>query len=82
MTVHYAVTDRRATVRLDRPDVLNALDRETLEGVRDAIRAASADHAVGVVVITGTGDRAFCTGADLDEQKAFLGQAATTTGTG
>jgi enoyl-CoA hydratase/carnithine racemase len=72
VTVHYGVDDRRATIRLDRPEVLNALDRPTLEALRDAFREASADHAVGVVVLTGTGERAFCTGADLDEQKAFL----------
>lgn len=72
MTLHYGVENGRATLRLDRPEVLNALNRETLEAVRDAMRQASADHSVGVVVITGTGDRAFCTGADLDEQKAFL----------
>jgi len=72
VTVHYTVEERRATVRLDRPEVMNALDRPTLEAIRDSFRSASADHAVGVVVLTGTGDRAFCTGADLDEQKAFL----------
>ncbi len=72
MTVHYTVEGGRATVRLDRPEVLNALDRPTLEALRDRFREASADHSVGVVVLTGTGDRAFCTGADLDEQKAFL----------
>ncbi len=72
MTVHYGVEDGRATIRLDRPQVLNALDRPTLEALRDSFREAAADHAVGVVVLTGTGERAFCTGADLDEQKAFL----------
>ncbi len=72
MTVHYAVDRGRATVRLDRSEVLNALDRPTLEALRDRFREASADHSVGVVVLTGTGERAFCTGADLDEQKAFL----------
>jgi enoyl-CoA hydratase/carnithine racemase len=72
MTLHYTVEGRRATVRIDRPDVLNALDRPTLEGIRDSMRKASADHHVGVVVLTGTGERAFCTGADLDEQKDFL----------
>ena len=72
MTVHYTVEGGRATVRLDRPEVLNALDRPTLEALRDRFREASADHSVGVVVLTGTGERAFCTGADLDEQKAFL----------
>ena len=72
MTVHYTVKGRVATVRIDRPEVLNALNRPTLEALRDSFRKASADHAVGVVVLTGTGDRAFCTGADLDEQEAFL----------
>jgi enoyl-CoA hydratase/carnithine racemase len=72
MTVHYDVAERVATVRIDRPEVLNALNRPTLEALRDSFRQASADHAVGVVVLTGTGDRAFCTGADLDEQEAFL----------
>jgi len=72
MTVHYDVQGRVATVRLDRPEVFNALNRGTLEGIRDAFVKASADHHVGVVVLTGTGDKAFSTGADLDEQKAFL----------
>ena len=72
MTVEYSVKDRVATVRLNRPEVFNALNRETLESIRDSFRAASADHGVGVVVLTGTGDKAFCTGADLDEQQAFL----------
>ena len=72
MTVHYSVADGVATVRIDRPEVLNALNRATLEALTDHMRSASADHSVGVVVITGTGDRAFCTGADLDEQQAFL----------
>jgi enoyl-CoA hydratase/carnithine racemase len=72
VTVHYEVAGRVATVRIDRPEVFNALNRPTLEGLRDSFRKASADHHVGVVVLTGTGDRAFSTGADLDEQEAFL----------
>jgi enoyl-CoA hydratase/carnithine racemase len=72
VTVHYSVEARVATIRIDRPEVLNALDRPTLEGLRDSFRRASAEHSVGVVVLTGTGERAFCTGADLDEQEAFL----------
>jgi enoyl-CoA hydratase/carnithine racemase len=72
VAVQYTVEGRVATIRIDRPEVLNALDRPTLEGLRDSFRRASADQYVGVVVLTGTGDRAFCTGADLDEQEAFL----------
>lgn len=72
MTVRYSVEGRRATVRIDRPEVHNALDRETLDGLARRFGEAAADDRVGVVVLTGTGERAFSTGADLDEQQAFL----------
>jgi enoyl-CoA hydratase/carnithine racemase len=57
-----------ATVTIDRPDVLNALDFPTMRELARAFEQASWDDAVAVVVVTGAGDRAFCTGADLDEQ--------------
>ena len=53
------------TLTLDRPDVHNALDWRTREALVDALSEASADLAVRAVVLTGVGDRAFCTGADL-----------------
>jgi enoyl-CoA hydratase/carnithine racemase len=72
VSVQYTVEARRATIRIDRPEVHNALDRQTLDALAQRFGEASADPDVGVVVLTGTGDRAFCTGADLDEQEAFL----------
>lgn len=72
MTVHYRVEGRRATVTIDRPDVLNSLDAPTLDAIRDRFAEASRDPDVGVVVLTGAGDRAFSTGADLGEQRSFL----------
>ena len=60
-----------ATVTIDRPDVMNALDFPTLRELARAFEQASWDDGVAVVVITGAGDRAFCTGADLDEQAAM-----------
>ncbi len=57
-----------ATVAIDRPEVLNAFDFTTLRELAQAFEDASWDDAVAVVVVTGAGDRAFCTGADLDEQ--------------
>lgn len=57
-----------ATVTIDRPDVLNAFDFRTLRELGRAFEDASWDDAVSAVVITGAGERAFCTGADLDEQ--------------
>src|ERR1051325_12162189 len=50
---------------LDRPDVHNALDWKTREALVAALEDASADAVVRAVVLTGAGDRAFCTGADL-----------------
>jgi enoyl-CoA hydratase/carnithine racemase len=70
--VLYAKGDQRATVTINRPAVLNALDFQTLRELARAFEDASWDDAVGVVVLTGAGDRAFCTGADLDEQQRFL----------
>jgi 2-(1,2-epoxy-1,2-dihydrophenyl)acetyl-CoA isomerase len=60
--------DRRGAVlrlTLDRPDVHNALDWKTREALVAALQDASADLAVRSVLLTGSGDRAFCTGADL-----------------
>ena len=53
------------TLTLNRPDVYNALDWKTREAMVAALQEASADLAVRAVVLTGAGDRAFCTGADL-----------------
>jgi enoyl-CoA hydratase/carnithine racemase len=61
-----------ATLTINRPQVLNALDLPTLKEMSHAFEQASWDEAVAVVVVTGAGDRAFCTGADLDEQ-ALMG---------
>ena len=57
-----------ATVTIDRPDVLNALDFPTMRELARAFEQASWDDEIAVVVVTGAGERAFCTGADLDEQ--------------
>jgi enoyl-CoA hydratase/carnithine racemase len=68
----YTKRAQRATVTINRPEVLNALDFQTLREMTRAFEDASWDDAVGVLVLTGAGDRAFCTGADLDEQRRFL----------
>src|SRR5437763_16195708 len=53
------------TITLNRPDVHNALDWKTRDALVAALEDASADLAVRAVVLTGAGERAFCTGADL-----------------
>jgi enoyl-CoA hydratase/carnithine racemase len=66
--VRYAKAGGRATIAFDRPQVLNAFDFQTLREVSRAVEDASWDDEVRVIVLTGTGERAFCTGADLKEQ--------------
>lgn len=60
-----------ATVTLDRPDAMNALDEATKIALRDGLAAVGADSGVRAVVLTGTG-RAFCVGQDLREHAANL----------
>jgi enoyl-CoA hydratase/carnithine racemase len=61
----------RATITLNRPDVLNAFDFRMLREIARACEDASWDDEIRVVVVTGTG-RAFCVGADLKSWGAEL----------
>ena len=54
------------TITLNRPDVLNALNRAVHAGIHDGLVRAAADPGVRAVVITGAG-RGFCVGQDLQE---------------
>src|SRR5690606_19690699 len=56
-----------AVVTVDRPDKLNALDGATLDALREAFTALAADTAVGAIVLTGAGPKAFVAGADVGE---------------
>jgi enoyl-CoA hydratase/carnithine racemase len=70
-TIVYEKEGPRATIRLNRPDVLNAFDFHMLRELARACEDASWDDEVRVVVVTGTG-RAFCVGADLRSWGADL----------
>ena len=59
------------TLRLNRPDRLNAWNGEMRQIVRDAFAEANHAAAVRAIILTGTGDRAFCAGQDLNEAKSF-----------
>lgn len=62
------VREQRGAVlvlRMNRPDARNALNRALLTALGDALADAEADDATRAVVLTGTGDRAFCAGMDL-----------------
>lgn len=61
-----------ATITINRPEVLNAVNANVLYEMNIALKDASWDDGIAVLVLTGAGDRAFCTGADLKEQEQFL----------
>jgi enoyl-CoA hydratase/carnithine racemase len=67
----YAVTDGVARITLNRPAELNSFSTNLYRELRDAVRLATIDDMVDIVVITGTG-RAFATGGDLKEVLAYL----------
>jgi enoyl-CoA hydratase/carnithine racemase len=65
-TLLYEVApDRVATITLNRPDVLNAFDRQMCEEVADAWSQVKGDPDVNAVVLRAAGDRAFCAGLDV-----------------
>jgi enoyl-CoA hydratase len=59
--------DSIAYITFNRPKVLNALNRKTLEELRDALLAARDDSSVRVVILTGAGEKSFVAGADIGE---------------
>jgi 2-(1,2-epoxy-1,2-dihydrophenyl)acetyl-CoA isomerase len=69
--VRYQVSNGVATITLDRPDEMNALDTATKVALRDRVQESAADDGVRAVVLTGAG-RAFCVGQDLKEHAANL----------
>lgn len=65
MSVDFTVRDHVARVTIDRPDRMNAVDLATEAELIRIWEAIEKDRDVRVVVLTGAGDRAFCTGADM-----------------
>lgn len=64
-------SDATAVVTLNRPDVLNAIDVEMRETLVTLLGELNRDDAVRAVIVTGAGDRAFCSGQDLDETSRY-----------
>ncbi len=60
----YEKDDGIATVTINRPKVLNAFRAQTVEEMLEVFKDAWADRSIGAVILTGAGDRAFCTGGD------------------
>jgi enoyl-CoA hydratase/carnithine racemase len=76
--IRLEIEGRIATVTLHRPDKLNAFTPTMMRELCDAFDRTDADDAVRAVIVTGSGERAFCAGADLtpDEGAIFASEAA------
>ena len=72
-SIAYAVEDRVATITLQRPDRLNAIDHKMPSEIRAAVERANDDDKVHVIVLTGAG-RAFCAGYDLKDYAEAPGE--------
>jgi 2-ketocyclohexanecarboxyl-CoA hydrolase len=65
----YELGENAVRITINRPDVYNAFRLQTVEELIQAFQAANEEHSVNTVVLTGAGEKAFCTGGD---QKSHL----------
>jgi len=72
MTVRYDKDGHIATITIDRPEAMNAMDRDTSRQLTEAFQDFDRDEGLRVAILTGAGERAFSAGADL---KKMYGRA-------
>ncbi len=72
MAVDYKIDGRIATITLNRPEAYNSVDVRTLRELHDTLTAFRDNQDIWVGIITGAGDKAFCSGADITEMLPFL----------
>lgn len=70
MSIEVTIDGRVATLRVNRPEVRNALDTPTVEAMTTALTGLTANPEVGAIIITGAGDRVFVSGADINAIRA------------
>ena len=63
----YDVKDQIARITFNRPNVLNALNRKTMDELGDCLNAVRRDDSVRALILTGSGEKAFIAGADINE---------------
>ena len=69
--VKYEVLENIATITVNRPEVLNALNSDTINDISVAVDQAIGDSSVSAVIITGAGEKSFIAGADIGELTTY-----------
>lgn len=67
----YKTENKICYITINRPDKLNALNKVTIEELNKAITDANQDNTVRVIILTGSGEKAFVAGADISEFASF-----------
>ena len=70
--IKYRKTGYKAVITINREEVLNCVDLTTINELETAFKDAGWDDEIAVIILTGSGKRAFSTGADLAEQKEYF----------
>ncbi|MDC6390890.1 enoyl-CoA hydratase-related protein [Maribacter sp. PR1] len=70
-TILLEVDESIATVTINRPKKLNALNRETIQELHEVVSELEKDSKIKVIIITGSGEKAFVAGADISEFADF-----------
>lgn len=76
MSIETQVEHQIATITINNPDRMNALDTEHLEGLLAAFRSASGDASIRVIILTGAGDKAFVAGANIKQMSTLSADEA------
>ena len=74
MSVRFEKEGLIGIMTIERPEVFNCLNLETLQTMREYLAALNSQRDVRVVIVTGAGDKAFCSGADLKERRTMTEQ--------
>jgi len=68
--IRVEIVDQTATLTIDRPEVKNALDLQTVGEIREALQTLAATDEAAVLIVTGAGETAFVSGADINDIRA------------
>ena len=70
--IDYKKEGKIAIITIDRPRAFNAIDRETWQGLQDTMKDFRDDDNLWVGIVTGSGNKAFCAGADIKDTLPFM----------